>query len=91
MKNIFVVVALCSSGITGAVVELLKPSQLVLIKGKSTGDVCFALARDELGAVTFTPVVGLVEVGGDRGLRRKQEKTLSPGDRGEGSLHRNVF
>jgi hypothetical protein len=60
MKNIFEVVALCSSGFTGAAVELLKPSQVVLIKGKSTGEVCFALAREELGGLTFTPVVGLV-------------------------------
>jgi hypothetical protein len=44
---------------------------------KSTGDVCFALARDEPGAVTFTPVVGRVEVGEDGGLKLKQ-KTLSP-------------
>jgi hypothetical protein len=52
--------------------------------------VCFALARDELGAVIFTPVVGLVEVGEDRGLRGKQ-KTLSPGVGERVHCSRNVF
>jgi hypothetical protein len=51
--------------------------QFVLIREKRTGDVFFALSRDEPRAVTLMPVAGRVQVSGTLHLRREQ-KTLSP-------------
>ena len=40
-------------------------NQAIALTTKSAGDVLFALSREEPRAVTFTPVAGWVQVGGD--------------------------
>src|ERR1019366_7814868 len=59
-------------------------------EGKSTGDLFFALSRDDPGAVTFTTVAGRLQVGGDFAFEAGTKNPL-PGDRGEGRCSRDAL